>query len=197
MYKRSLILCGLAAMLLVMSSCLFDPEEKPPVDDPDDSGAVQLKDLKQKENVLNNLEYAYDNRKYDPYDALLDDNFTFFFAPGDVGGTIPEQWPRPDELFAAGLLFSDQPSVGPRCRSIRVNMSLDNIQWIEFTPENYPGELWYSTTIFYDFTFEMDPDQTYISTPGAKAEFTVRNVGTEAEPHWQLVEWRDLGSDPS
>jgi len=27
---------------------------------------------------------------------------------------------------------------------------------------------------------------------GAKGEFTVRNAGTDAEPRWRLVEFRDL-----
>jgi hypothetical protein len=198
MLKRSLIHCGLAAMLLVTASCLFDPDEAPPKDDGGDSGAVQKMELTTREAVLNNIEYAYDNRKIDAYDELLDQNFTFFFAPGDVGGSIPEQWPRTDELLTAGYLFisNNQPvPAGPVCRDIRLNLTLDNIQWVEIIPEGFPDETWYTTTIFYNFTFEMDPDQTYVATPGAKAQYTVRNMGTEAAPHWQLVEWRDLGSD--
>jgi hypothetical protein len=185
-------------MLLVTSSCLFDPEEKPIDDGNDDSGAVQRLPLTTREAVLNNIEYAYDTRTIDAYDELLDLNFTFFFSDGDVGGGLPVQWPRTDELGATNDLFisnSQSVPVGPPCKSIRMDLTLENLQWVEIIPEDYPGETWYMTPINYEFTFKMDPDDTYNSEPGAKGQFTVRNAGTEAEPHWQLVEWKDLGND--
>jgi hypothetical protein len=192
MLKRSLIHCGLAAMLLVTSSCLFDPEEKPPKDDPP-SAKVQRMPLTTREAVLNNIEYAYDNFDITAYDELLDEQFTFFFAAGDVGGEIPEQWPRTDELQTVTYLFLSKtepvPS-GPECRDIEMDLTLDNLQWIEFTPDGYPDETWYLTTSYYTFRFEMAPDQTYIAQ-GKKAQFTIRNVGTVEAPLWKLVEFRD------
>jgi hypothetical protein len=47
--------------------------------------------------------------------------------------------------------------------------------------------------VFYEFKFDMEPDDTYIAVPGARAQFTVRNTGTEDAPLWKLVEMRDLG----
>ena len=61
MLKRSLLLCGLTFLLVLVSSCLFDPEEKPPGDDTGDP-IVEL-DLTQRWHVLNNIEFAYNNRK--------------------------------------------------------------------------------------------------------------------------------------
>jgi len=183
-------------MLLVTSSCLFDPDEKPIDDDDDDSGAVQKMDLTEPWHVLNNIEYAYKVRDRNTYDELLDEQFTFFFSQGDVDEGLPVQWGRPDELGATNDLFisNSQPvPVGPECRSIRLDLLLTNIQWVEIIPDGYPDETWFSTTIFYTFTFEMAPDQTYVAETGAKAVFTVRNVGTEAAPLWKLVEFRDLG----
>ena len=201
MLKRSLIHCGLAAMLLVTSSCLFDPDEKPKDDDTPPPHTVQKMPLTTREAVLNNIEYAYDSRDITAYDELLDVNFTFFFSTGDIDNGLPVQWPRTDELGATNDLFiSNNQSVpiGPRCTTIPMDLSLENLQWVEIIPEDYPDELWYMTTISYDFTFKMappaDPD-TYNSEPGAKANYTVRNVGTETEPHWQLIEWRDLGNE--
>ena len=49
--------------------------------------------------------------------------------------------------------------------------------------------------MFYDFQIDVEPDMTYINNPGAKAQFTIRNAGTEEAPLWKLVEFRDLG-DP-
>jgi hypothetical protein len=195
MLKRSLIHCGLAAMLLVTSSCLFDPDEEPIKKDP--PATVELMDLTEKWHVLNNIEYAYDNRIIDVYNALLDLDFTFFLAAGDVGGPggLPEQWGREDELRQVGYLFiaNSQPvPVGPVCRSIRMDLTINNLQWVEIIPAGFPDEIWYTTTVYYNFTFQMEPTDTYNSETGARAEFTVRNVGTDAAPHWQLIEWRDL-----
>lgn len=192
MFKRSLILCGFATMLLAVSSCIFDPSK---TEKKEEVTGIQLEDLTQKSHVLNNIEYAYKYRNTEAYDNLVGDQFTFFFAPGDVGGEIPEQWDAPSETGATGRLFlSNQQDEDPICRSIRLDLDLENIQWVEVIPEAFPDEVWYSTFIFYTFTFEMEPDQTYIAQPGAKAQFTVRNEGTASAPHWQLVEFRDLGN---
>jgi hypothetical protein len=48
--------------------------------------------------------------------------------------------------------------------------------------------------VFYDFSIEVEPDTKYIPFAGAKAQFTVRNAGTEANKNFKLVEFRDLGS---
>jgi len=147
---------------------------------------------------LNNLELSYTQQKYPPYDELLDPNFTFFFSPGDVGGNIPDQWGRAEELGVATLLFDrslNQPPY-PTCRSIRMDLKFESgVVWVEVIPDDFPEEIWYTTTVYYEFTFEMNPDMTYIATPGSQAQFTVRNAGTDDAPQWRLVEWRDLAAN--
>jgi hypothetical protein len=192
------MLCGLSVLLLFSSSCLLDPKEAPP--DPDPGEQLVIQDLTQKWHVLNNIEYAYSRRQLSVYDALLSQNFTFFFAPGDVGGEIPEQWGRVDEKDATGRLFvsnnQSEPPADPVCRSIRLDLQYDKdtIQWVEIIPEDFPEETWYSATVFYTFTFEIDPDLTLIAQNGAKAVFTIRNVPQSGQDRWELVEFRDLGS---
>ncbi len=202
MLKRSFLLCGLAVLVVAVSSCILDPAPgDPPVDPPKN---IVVQDLTQKWHVLNNIEYAYNKFNSTVYNDLLDDEFTFFFASGDVGGGLPVQWGRADEFDAADCLFTskDGGPAGPNCksdrpvcRSIRMDLIYDNVQWVEVIPEQYPDETWYTTTIPYSFTFEMEPDQTFTSEPNAKAQFTVRNVGTDTAPHWQLVEYRDLAGN--
>lgn len=182
----------LLASLALMPACEDDPAQ--PAGDPGTQGRLPLTT---REAVLNNIEYAYDNRNTSAFDELLDPNFTFFFSDGDVGGGLPVQWPRTDELGATNDLFvsnTEPVPIGPECKAIFIDLALENLQWDEVTPEGYPGEVGYTALINYDFTFKMAPDDTYNSEPGAKAEFTVRNAGTENDPHWQLVEWRDLGN---
>jgi hypothetical protein len=158
----------------------------------------EFKTLTEREHVLNNFELSYNQRKIARYDELLDSTFTFYFSPGDVGGNIPEKWGRVDELSVATRLFDsslNQPPY-PTCRSIRIDLKYESgVQWVEVPSPDPPGEIWYSTTVYYEFVFEIEPDMTYIAVPGSQAQFTVRNAGTEDAPQWRLVEWRDLVSN--
>jgi hypothetical protein len=149
--------------------------------------------LTARENVVNNLELSYNKRNFAEFDELLDSDFTFYF-----GGTIPAQWGRADETAVTMMLFDRDLNVPgvPVCRSIRVGLSLENgVQWVELPSPQVLGEVWYTTTVYYEFTFEMAPDLTYIAVPGSQAQFTVRNAGTDDAPQWRLVEWRDLADN--
>lgn len=66
-----------------------------------------------------------------------------------------------------------------------------DLQWVEVIPESAPDEVWHTITLFNEYLFDFEQD-TFISDTGAKIQLTVRNAGTEAEPSWKLVEWRDL-----
>jgi hypothetical protein len=200
MLKRSWLLCGLVLLVISASSCIFDPkEENKPIDPP--QPAVKLEDQSQKWHVLNNIEYAYANRNSgsDVYNGLIDENFTFFFSPGDIGSGLPEQWGRQDEVDTTTGLFESNSgtSSGPECRSMRLDLQYnpETMTWGEVIPEGFPDEVWYQANIFYTFTFEMVPDQTLIAVPGAKAQFTVRDVDPTEGEHWMLVEFRDLGGN--
>lgn len=143
-------------------------------------------------HVLTNLESAYNQRRIDWYGDVLDANFTFFLSPGDVGGGLPEQWDRATEVGIHTRLFDKNYTTLP-CQSIFLDVRTeDGVEWTGFNPASAPTETWYSTTVYYDYKFEIAPN-TYIPLPGSKAAFTVRNAGTESAPHWQLVELRDLG----
>jgi hypothetical protein len=192
---KTLTLLVLMIGMFFVAACDDDPSSPPPP--PPQSGELNLT---QRWHVLNNIEYAYQARRPDVYDELLNADFTFFFSPGDVGGGIPETWSRTEDLEATTRLFNSNqqsdPPADPVCRSMRLDLVYDKdaMTWIEIEPDDFPGEKWYTTTNFYSFTFEMEPNTTYIAQNGAKAQFTLRNAGTEQNPHWELVEFRDLGS---
>ncbi len=67
------------------------------------------------------------------------------------------------------------------------------MQWSPVVPDAYPDETWYTTTVFYNFQIDVDPDTQYQPAANSKAQFTVRNIGSDAAPQWRLVEFRDLG----
>jgi hypothetical protein len=192
MWKKTSLLCVFVVLAAMTSSCIFDPDKGTNDDPPPPSDYLPLNT---KVAVLKNLETSYNNRNITEYEKILDDNFTFFLAAGDVGGGLPVQWDRAEELDANTHLFSRTPDPNwPLCTSIDMNLQIpDDPQWLEIIPSAAPDEVWQTTTLFYDFQIEVAPDTKYIPVPGAKAQFTVRNAGTDAKPHWQLIEWRDLG----
>lgn len=148
------------------------------------------------EDVLNKIESAYNKRRVDSYNDLLDQNFTFFLSTGDVNGGLPVSWNRADEIDVNTKLFDINYPDHP-CQRIFMDVRTeDGISWIEIHPESAPSETWYQTTLYYDFRFDISPN-TYIPLTGAKAVFTVRDAGKvgNSDHHWQLVEMRDLGSD--
>ena len=145
--------------------------------------------------VLTKIESAYNKRRIDWYNGVLDQNFTFYLAPGDVVGNMPDSWNRADEIDLNTRLFDRNYTTLP-CQSIYMDIRLeDGLSWVELTPESAPTETWYQITLYYDFKFDISPN-TFIPNTGSKAVFTVRNAGTDEAPHWQLVEMRDLGGDP-
>jgi hypothetical protein len=187
MLKRSFLLGLVALLVAALSSCIFDPSPKDGGTKPPPTVYKRLP-LTSKSAVLNNIEFAYNKRNMDAYSELLDDNFTFFYTEADAGGTVPVQWGRPDEVTTTSGLIG---------AADKMDLTIDwkdangksTVQWLQ---QISGTETWYYTTVFYHFTIKIG-DTTYIPNAGAKAQFTVRNAGTEANPQWKLVEFRDLG----
>jgi len=188
MLKRSILVCILALFVAGVSSCILDPSQD---DGGGDPPLPPIKNLTQKEDVITNMELAYNNRKIDWYNGLLDKNFTFFLSSGDVGGGLPAQWDRAEELLLNQRLFDKNYDALP-CQSISMDIRLeDGGTWVEVVQ---PTETWYKITLHYDFKIEINPN-TYIPLPDSQAEFTVRDAGPTGKyaHHWQLVQFRDLG----
>jgi hypothetical protein len=197
MLKRPFLTVLVIAMVATTASCIFDPDPPGKVPPPP---SQKFQNLSEKWHVLNNIELAYTKRVIGKYDELMDESFTFFLSTGDVGGGLPAQWDRTTEYTTNDNLFAQEPPGDlPRCKDIDMDVHWENndgdptVVWIEITTPG--GEKWYTTTVFYDFQIDVEPDMTYINNPGAKAQFTIRNAGTEEAPVWKLVEFRDLG-DP-
>ncbi|HEX5131279.1 MAG TPA: hypothetical protein VFX92_02200 [Candidatus Krumholzibacteria bacterium] len=192
MRNKTSFLFVIALLAAVMSSCIFDPAEKKN----EGGGPVEsFLPLNEKVNVLSNLQLAYNRRIITEYDKLLDLEFVFFLADGDVGGGLPVSWDRTTEIGTNKCLFDRVGCPGkPVASSVTMElMNLNQIQWTKLIPASAPDEEWQTTTVFYNFQIEIG-DTKYVPYAGAKAQFTVRNVGTDSQPKWQLVEWRDLGA---
>ncbi len=144
--------------------------------------------------MLDNIEAAYNSRRIDWYNGVLDANFTFFPSAIDVNSGLPESWNRADEIDMHTKLFDKNYTALP-CQSIFMDIRAeDGITWTESHPAEAPEETWYSATLYYDFKFEISPN-TYLPKPGSEAVFTVRDAGKfgKFDHHWQLVGFIDLG----
>jgi hypothetical protein len=173
-----LALCG----VLIIAACEDDPTAPEP--------RPSYQPLTTRAAVVRNLEIAWNNRQANKAIGLMDENFTFYFSSVDVNSGLPLSWSLEDEVPAMYDLFisNQAPLPGyPVCRSVRVDFLYDELTWIDV-----PGtasEVWYATTVPYTFTFELEPNTTYVARNGATAQLVVRQVGEE----WRLVQWRDLG----
>lgn len=200
MMKRWLALTGFTVVLAFGVACEdVDCSTCPLPPDPPQS----YQDLSQRSAVLNNLELSYNRVHISKFEELLDQNFTFYPFSGDVGvgGDIPPQWSREVEIAATRHLFDknyvdSDPSDGVQepCKKIFMDVRWeDGMQWQRVPQDN--GESWYAAMAFYNFQFDIGENDHFINNPGSRAEFTVRNAGTDDDPHWQLVEMRDLDQD--
>jgi hypothetical protein len=195
------LLCLTAIVSSLLASCIFDPKPGGGGGGGGDDQTYLPVPLESRTAVLNNLEVAYRRQQITKYQEVLDENFTFFFFSGDVGGDIPAQWGRQDEIDANKNLFDknyvDQdPSDGIQeaCKKITMDVKWeDGVQWQKVTQGS--GEDWFTATLFYNFQFDVGENDHFINNPGSKAQFTVRNNGTEEAPDWKLVEFRDLDQD--
>lgn len=159
-------------------SCACDPDLCPPAP---------------KDVVLRNLEVAYNARRIDWYEDVLDADFRFYPSRPDALSGMPHSWDRAADVVIHTKLFDKNYPLLP-CQTCVVDiLTQEGHAWTEFVPPSAPTETWYRTSLYYDFRFDIG-GATHIPMTGARAEFTVRNAGTSEAPHWQLVEMHDLAN---
>jgi hypothetical protein len=184
-----------AFVTLAINSCILDAKQDRQVIKPPKG---EFLPLDTRDNVLNNLQAAYNQRNISQYDKLLDANFTFFFSPTDVqNGTVQfSQWDRAGEINATTNMFnpSFSPSQGAPISSIDLALSYpkgDNA-WTPVQPLDavtYPNETWYEKTVTYSMTIVAGPNQ-FISN-NIDASFVVRQAEVNGETIWRIIAWRD------
>jgi hypothetical protein len=170
------------AAAVLMTACVYIDTPPVPVARPH---AQTFQNLTHKSDVLNNFELAHIGRDTSHYDALLDDNFTFFYTDVNLGtnNSTPVQWGRDTDIQTTHALFA---------AASKIDMDVDFHDGVTWSEVPSGAENWYAATMFYHFEIKIG-DTTYIPNAGAKMLFTVRNAGTAEAPHWKLVELRDLG----
>lgn len=189
-------LAGMVAFGL--NSCILNPSE----DKPDKPPTSQYKCLEvtcPRDNVLVNLQSAYNDRSIQRYDELLDADFTFFFSPTDVqNGTVSsDYWSRAAEINANKNMFDPNYS-NPLQEPVQdidllLTYPAGDDQWTQITPEDqikYPGETWYQKIVGYNLTVQLPGDFQYVGL-NKQAAFVLRAATADSKQTWKIVVWRD------
>jgi hypothetical protein len=148
-------------------------------------------DLNSKDDVLYNLEFAYNQRDFPQFANLLDAGFVFVFSDEDfMTGEVPfQQWDREHETDATQRLFD--PGLPGDTRVLSINLRLDFPvgYWTEIPAHPvYPHESWYTKSVDYDLVTKTADGWEYRAL-NMRADFSVR--WDEASGRWQIVLWRD------
>ena len=194
--KRIGVLALVGLVVLGLNSCILDPKEEKR-DDPPVSPYLPLDG--ERDNVLFNLQKAYNERNLERYDELLDTDFVFFFSNTDVNnGTVQyDQWGRAAEIGANRNLFDptfSKPGVDPASViDLTLSYATGDDQWIQVTPPDqvkYPDETWYEKIVTYSLTVKAG-DMEYVGND-IQASFTVRwATDDEGNEYWRVIIWRD------
>ncbi len=185
-----IISVSLLCLFAILTTWSCDGDKITP---PQETQKIEFKNLQNKDDVLYNLELAYMERRYDQYDKLLDDNFTFIFSETDYneGHVDYPQWDRDGEVTSNTKILD--PNLNDDKRVISINLKLDyqKDHWTE-QPANddHPGESWYVQTVMYSLTIKTADDWEFRAID-LQAQFTIRWAQTEAGEHWRIVLWRD------
>ena len=191
MSRRLLITLILVLVLPLVSSCGDDSDDTIVRPDPDAYRALTLRD-----NVLYNLEKAWEERNLQCCDDLLDDAFVFHFSVADVknGSVSVPQWDRAAEMAAVGNMFDPdfiKPGQAPVSEIfLRLWYEEGEDKWEEVVPdqEQFPGETWYSKVFRYSLTVQTG-DFTYIGN-NLQASVIVRQTEGSGG-FWRIVSWSD------
>jgi hypothetical protein len=193
--QAKVVLALAVAMAVGSAGCSDDPAK--PI-----AQASPYKALTVRDNLLGNLEFAYNQSNYEEYAKLFDDSgaFQFFFSPADVsqGKVRQAQWDLAAELAATGAMFDRNPPSGPTADDLDLDLQYVEADsaWEGYTPSTHPSETWYRKEVSYVVRIRIGPT-TYTQNKVAYAVFTVRRVNVSGQDIWQIVTWQDDVGLPS
>lgn len=194
MWKR-LIPFALLALLPVFGSCLLDAE-KVKCKDCGDTTSAYLP-LTERDNLLQNLEQAYNQRNFAEYKKLFDNSgdFLFFFSTTDVNqGLVKDSsWDIGQDLGTTEAIFDRNPPPGaPLAENIDLELTFTagDDEWQPVVPSTHLNETWYEKPVEYRLTVTVG-GTTYTQNKNVVALFTVRFTQVAGDSVWQIVTWRD------
>lgn len=183
MARRCLILVLCAIIAMVTWSC--DAEKVTP---PHPEEIIQRP--QEKDDVLHNLEAAYNERNTVEYEKLLDGNFVFVFSLAEYrAGEVPRLWGEASEIDANRKLMDPNLDGGQRVISIDLSLDYTKDGWTEEAPNSsHPDETWYNKTVDYNLVVKT-ADSWEHRALDKSARIAIRQDPSTGQ--WRIVEWRD------
>jgi hypothetical protein len=190
---RNALLLILLILAVGLTGCSDEGPAKPPPIAPS-----AYKPLDRRDNLLYNLEQAYNQRNFEEFSKLLERTpgvFIFYFGQADIdmGNAAVPRWDVAVELSATqGLMDRSPPPGQPVADDIVLELDYteDEDNWESFVPTSFPQETWCRKIIGYRLTIRIGPT-THTQNKATYAEFTARFTEVQGDSIWQLVTWRD------
>lgn len=187
--------CFVIALVILLGFACSDDPQKPPTP----VKTSNFQDLTERDHVLSNLIFAYNERNHTEMNELLDDNFIFYFSRYDVVRRYTQRlWDKSGEMAATGVIFDTDYNGPYRVLDTDVMLSYTegDADWTAVPPRDdlkYAGETWYYKEASYrvKIVAEVLPDTITYYAAYFRAGFTVRQVDVGGKNVWRLVECRD------
>ena len=217
---RSLALVLLASFaVLALSGCgIFSPDESDdgdgpgPVDDFKPTGVADVPDATARNNVIYNLERAYELLNYEEYEKLIHETYVFRVDPAEIDIVGSAELSAFEDLESTYAMFNGETGLEPRLDPVTglptgefdVVPAVQTIE-LDLTPDSAS-----SWTLMEDGEFagswrrvyDVDMTVTYsgdgrIDTIRGKQVFYVTKGtlegDTSGKEYWQLRAWEDQG----
>jgi hypothetical protein len=194
-FMRTIIalLCAVSCAAVLVGGC------STPSSGPDIPAGPEFRDRTSPENVLYNLELAYEEMDLDEYLDCLSEDFEFFPNEDDVNNPeldIPAVWWKVDEAAMHENMFAGDSDV----ETITLTLTIASITYDEGIPEDPLDDTWICT-VDVDLRVNLVTGTTYLAT--APSEFHMRIDIDQPNPipdpddvlWWEINHWFDLGGE--
>lgn len=194
--RRAFWILAITLLIPAFGSCIFAPKKAPPPEGGPGPGAY--KPLDKRDNLLFNLELAYNQRNFEEYRRLLDETpgvFIFYFGQDDIDrgiAAVPQYDVALEKATTRGLLDPNPPQGVVRADDVILDLTYteDEDDWFATVPETHPDETWYFKDVTYRLSVRIGLT-THTQNKDVQARFTVREVEEGGENIWQIVRWHD------
>jgi len=183
------LLCVVSCTAVFVGGC-SDSGAGPESEHPPDP---EFRDRTSPENVMYNLELAYEEMNVDEYLDCLSDDFTFYPDEDDVQNPeleIPAEWYKSDEADMHANMFGD----GSDVESIQLILTNVSVEHDPGIPED-PSDDVYIYVEDVELRVNLYGGLTYLATADSEYHFRVDvdQQGEEGEIWWEVYRWYELG----
>ena len=181
------LICVVSCAAVFVGGCSSPPAP------PEFSPGPEFRDRTSPENVMYNLELAYEEMNAEEYLDCLSVDFIFYPDENDVQNPdleIPAEWYKTDEADLHENMFGD----GSDVESISLILTEIDVQYEEGNPQDPLDDI-YVYTEGVDLRVNLYGGLTYLATENS--EFWMRvdtdQQGSGGELFWEIYRWYELG----